>query len=158
MTEQHALHELTASHNLARACPAGLDARQALQAVTLLARASADDGHVEELLRQAPPGTADLITGMQALLEALMTIVNAIPDQTVILVLSAAALCQRILSLRPASTELAVGAYWLRNRAIRLSGLGRPVQALTVDQEAVAIRRELAALRPTATAPTWPSR
>ena len=58
--------ELTASPELARACLTGLDARQALQAVTLLARASADDPHAEELLRQALPGTADLITGMQA--------------------------------------------------------------------------------------------
>src|ERR1039457_3418449 len=36
---------------------------------SLLARASADDPHAEELLRQALPGTAGLITGMQAPIE-----------------------------------------------------------------------------------------
>jgi hypothetical protein len=52
--------------HLTQACLTGLDARQALQAVTLLARASTDDPHAEEMLRQALPGTADLITGIQA--------------------------------------------------------------------------------------------
>ena len=40
LAEQHALRELTASPDLARACLTRLDGRQALQAVTLLARAS----------------------------------------------------------------------------------------------------------------------
>jgi hypothetical protein len=62
LAEWHALRELTASTDLARACLTGLDARQALQAMTLLARASADDPHAGELLRQALPGAADLIT------------------------------------------------------------------------------------------------
>jgi hypothetical protein len=105
--------------------------------VTLLARALADDAHAEELLRQALPGTADLITGMQAPLEALMTIVNAIPDQIVILAPAAAALCQRILSLLPASTELVVRVYWLRNLAIRRAGLGRPAEAAAAHDEAM---------------------
>ena len=148
LAEQHALRELTASPELAQACRTGLDARQALQAVMLLARASADDAHAEELLRQALPGTADLITGMQAPLEALMTIVNAIPDQTVILAPAAAALCQRILSLLPPSTEAAVRAYWLRNLAIRLAGLGHPAKALPVTGEAATMYRELAAANP----------
>ena len=87
--------------------------------------ASADDAHAGEPLRQAQPGTADLITGMQAPREALMTIVNAIPDQTVILAPAAAALCQRILSLLPARTELAVRAYCLRNRQCLLSRTAR---------------------------------
>jgi hypothetical protein len=47
--------------------------------------------------RQALPGTAELITSMRAPSEALMTIVNAIPDQTVILAPAAVAFCQRIL-------------------------------------------------------------
>ena len=148
LAELHALRELTASPDLARACLLDLDARQALQAVTLLARASSDDPHAEELLRQALPGTADLITGMQAPVETLMTIVNAIPDQTVILAPAAAALCQRILNLLPATTGPAVRAYWLHNLGVRLAGLGRPAEALPVTEEAVTIRRELAAASP----------
>jgi hypothetical protein len=126
LAELHVLHELAASPDLARACLAGLNARQALQAVTLLARASADDPHAEELLRQALPGTADLITGMQAPVEALMTIVNAIPDQTVILAPAAAALCRRILQLLPASTAPAVRAYWLNNLGYPTRQTGPP--------------------------------
>jgi len=148
LAELHALRELTASPELARACLTGLDARQALQAVTLLARASADDPHAEELLRQALPGTADLITGMHAPVETLTTIFNAIPDQTVILAPAAVGLCQRILNLLPASTEPAVRAYWLQNLGIRLAELGRPAEALPVSQEAVTIHRELAAASP----------
>ena len=75
------LRELRASPDLAQGVPDRLDARQALQAVTLLARVSADDPHAEELLRQALPGTADLITGMQAPAETPITIFNAIPDR-----------------------------------------------------------------------------
>ncbi len=82
LAEQHTLHELTASPDLARACLTGLDARQALQAVTLLARGSADDPHAEELLRHALPGAADLITGMQAPVETLTIIFNAILDHS----------------------------------------------------------------------------
>ncbi len=125
-----------------------MDARQALQAVTLLARGSADDPHAEELLRHALPGAADLITGMQAPVETLTIIFNAIPHPTVILAPAAAALCQRILNLLPASTEPAVRAYWLHNLGIRLAGLGRLAEALTADKEAVTIRRELAAASP----------
>jgi tetratricopeptide (TPR) repeat protein len=148
LAEQHALRELTASPEFARACLTGLDARQALQAVTLLARASAEDPHAEDLLRQALPGTADLITGMQAPVEALMTIVNAIPHPTVVLAPAAAALCQRILSLLPASAGPAVRAYWLHNLGGRLAGLGRPAEALPPAEEAVAMYRELAAASP----------
>jgi Tetratricopeptide repeat len=148
LAELHTLRELTASPDLARACLTGLDARQALQAVTLLARASADDPRGEELLRQALPGAADLITGMQAPVDALTAIFNAIPDQTVILAPAAAALCERILSLLPAGSEPAVRAYWLDHLGIRLARLGRPAEALPVTEEAVAIRRELAVASP----------
>ena len=77
-----------------------------------------------------------------------MTIVNAIPAQTVILGPAAAALCQRILNLLSASTGPAVRAYWLHNLGIRLYGLGRPAEALPVVEEAVAMCRELATASP----------
>ena len=111
----------------------GLDAGKRCGRCRCSPPSSADDAHAGELLRQALPGTADLITGMQAPRAALMTIVNAIPDQTVILApAAAAALCQRILSLLPASAELAVRAYCPRNLVIRLGGLGHPAEALPV--------------------------
>ena len=144
----HAIRELAAAPEFARACLASLDARQALRAVTLLARASADHPEAESLLAQSLPGTASLIAGMPVPAETLMTIYNAIPFPTVILAPAAVALAQRIISLLPADTEPAIRAYWLSNLGVRLSGLGRPAEALPVAEEAVAIRRELAAASP----------
>jgi hypothetical protein len=126
--------------------------------VTLLARASADDPHAGELLRQALPGTAGLITGMQASVEALMTIVNAIPPQTVVLAPAAAALCQRILNVLPASTGPAVRAYWLHNLGIRLTGLGRPAEACRSATRPSPCTGSWPPPARTATAPTSPAR
>ena len=148
LAELHIVRELADSPDLARACLSRLDARQALQAATLLARASSDHPHAEELLRQALPSVADLITGGPAPAETLTMIYNAIPYPTVVLAPVAAALCQRILRLLPADTEPAIRANWLTNLGIWFSALGRPAEALPAEQEAVAIYRELAAASP----------
>jgi hypothetical protein len=55
LAELHTVRELAAAPDLARSCLAHLDARQAKRAVTLLARASADDPDAERLLSQALP-------------------------------------------------------------------------------------------------------
>jgi hypothetical protein len=47
-------------------------------------------------------------------------------------------------------------ARWLDALGVALFQLGRPAEALPVTQEAVTIRRELAAASPTTTAPTSP--
>jgi tetratricopeptide (TPR) repeat protein len=148
LAELHALRELGASPQLARACLTGLDARQALRAVTLLARASSDYPEAEELLRQTLPGVAGLIAGMPAPAETLTVIFNAIPFPTVILAPAAVAICERIVRLLPADTEPAVRAYWLENLGVMFSALGRPADALPVTEEAVAVYRELATASP----------
>ncbi|HXL92837.1 MAG TPA: tetratricopeptide repeat protein [Streptosporangiaceae bacterium] len=148
LAELHTLRELAASQELAQACLTRLDARQALRAVTLLARASSDYPEAEELLSQALPDVADLIAGMDAPTETLTAIFNAIPYPTVVLAPAAVTLSRRITSHLPAGTEPAVRAYWLSNLGSRLSELGRPAEALTAQQEAFAINRELAAASP----------
>jgi hypothetical protein len=148
LAELHVLRELTASGDLARGCLTGLDARQALRAVTLLARASSEYPEAEELLRQTLPSVADVIADMYTPAETLTVIFNAIPFPTVILAPAAAAICQRIVNLLPADTDPAIRAYWLSNLDVRFSALGRPAEALPVTEEAVAIRRELAAAMP----------
>jgi hypothetical protein len=55
---------------------------------------------------------------------------------------------QRIASRLPAGTEPAVRAYWLSTLGLRLAELARPAEALTAEQEAVAVYRELAAASP----------
>jgi len=148
LAELHTLRELAGSPELGQACLAGLDARQAVKAVTLLARASSDYPEAEVLLSQTLPDVADVIVGMQEPLETLTAIFNAIPYPTVVLAPAAVALGQQIASGLPADTAPEVRARWLASLAVRLSGLGRYTDALGVAQEAVAIRRELAAGSP----------
>ena len=148
LAELHVLRELDASPEFSHACLTNLDARQALRAVTLLARASSDYVEAEDLLSQTLPAVADLIADTQAPAETLMAIFNAIPYPTVVLAPAAATLGQRIASRLPAGTEPAVRAYWLSNLGLRLAELGRPADALPLTQEAVTIYRELAAANP----------
>jgi tetratricopeptide (TPR) repeat protein len=148
LAELHVLRELDASPEFSRACLTSLDSRQALLAVTLLARASSDYVEAEDLLSQALPAVADLIADAQAPVETLMAIFNAIPYPTVVLAPAAATLGQRIASRLPAGTEPAVRAYWLSNLGLRLAELARPADALNAEQEAVAVYRELAAANP----------
>jgi tetratricopeptide (TPR) repeat protein len=148
LAELHTLRELADSPELAQACLTDLDARQALRAVTLLARASSDYPEAEVLLSDTLPNVADLIAGMQAPAETLTAIFNAIPYPTVVLAPAAVTLGQRITSHLPAGTELEVRAYWLTTLGLRFSELGRPAEALPVTEEAVAMYRELAAASP----------
>jgi len=148
LAELHVLRELDASPEFSQACLTNLDARQALRAVTLLARASSDYVEAEELLSQTLPTVADLIGDMQAPAETLIAIFNAIPYPTVTLAPAAVTLGQRITSRLPAGTEPAVRAYWLSNLGLRLSELARPGDALNAEQEAVTVYRELAAANP----------
>ena len=148
LAELHVLRELDASPEFSRACLTNLDDRQALRAVTMLARASSDYVEAEELLSQTLPTVADLIAGTQAPAETLMAIFNAIPYPTVVLAPAAVTLGQRIASRLPAGTEPAVRAYWLSNLGLRLAELARPAEALNAEQEAVAVYRELAAANP----------
>jgi len=148
LAELHTLRELADSADLAQACLCDLDARQALRAVTLLARASVDNPEAGTLLSQTLPDVADVIATMQAPVETLTTIVNAIPYPTVLLTPAAVALGRRVMSALPVDTEQAVRAYWLTNLGVRLSDLGRPFEALPVTEEAVALYRQLAASGP----------
>ena len=148
LAELHSVRELAASSDLARACLTNLDARQAQRAVTLLARASSDNPHAETLLSRTLPDVADFIGSLDAPLNTLTAIYNAIPHPTLVLAPAAAALAQRITALLPDSSEPAVRALWLDNLGTKLSGLGRPAEALPVAQEAAAMYRELAAADP----------
>lgn len=85
LAELHTVRELVTSPELAQACLTGLDSWQARRAVTLLARASADDLEAEALLSQTLPDVAEFIVGLDAPRETLTAIFNAIPYPTVIL-------------------------------------------------------------------------
>ena len=148
LAELHVTRELAASPELAIACMRHLDPRQARQAVTLLARASIDDPHAEILLSQALPGAAGFIADLDAPIETLIAIFNAIPYPSVILAPAAALLAQRVLTLLPAESGPATRAYWLRFLGFWYSELGRQDQALAVAEERVGIYQGLAAADP----------
>jgi tetratricopeptide (TPR) repeat protein len=79
LAELHVVRELADAPELANACLSGLEARQAVRAVTLLARASSDHSYAGELLRQILPNVANLIASMPVPAETLTVIYNAIP-------------------------------------------------------------------------------
>jgi hypothetical protein len=148
LAELHTVRELVASPELSRASLTSLDSRQARRAVTLLARAAADDPEAEALLSQTLPDVAGFIVGLDAHRETLTAIFNAIPYPTVILAPAAAALAQQIMALLPADSTPAVRAYWMSTLGLRLSEVGRPADALPVIEEAVTMYRELATATP----------
>jgi tetratricopeptide (TPR) repeat protein len=148
LAELHTVTELAAAPDLARSCLQNLDARQARRAVTLLARASFDDPNAEALLSQALPDVADFIADLDAPIETLSAIYNAIPYPSVILAKLAALLAQRITSALPANADPAQRSLWLSNLGIWLAALGRRASALRFIQEVVDLRRELAAADP----------
>jgi tetratricopeptide (TPR) repeat protein len=145
LAELHVMRELAEAPQLGQACLTSLDARQALRAVTLLARASSDFPEAEDLLRETLPAVADLIAEMRAPEETLTAIFNSIPYPTVVLAPAAAAFAQQISSRLSAGTDPAVRARWLQILSVRLSELGRNADALPPAEQAVSIRRELAA-------------
>jgi len=148
LAELHTLLELAASPSLAQACLTNLDARQGIRAVALLARASSDYPEAENLLGDILPNVAGFLADMQAPAEILTAILNAIPYPTVVLAPAAVSLGQRITNNLPTGTDPGVRAYWLSSLGNRLSELGRPAEALPVLEEAITIRRELAAADP----------
>jgi tetratricopeptide (TPR) repeat protein len=148
LAELHVTRELSTSAELARACLAGLDARQARQAVTVLARASTDDPLAEELLEGVLPDVAQFLEDLDAPRETLTAIYNAITYPSVILAPAARRLCQRILALLPASTPAETRARWLTSLGLWAWQAGYSAEALPAEQEAVAIYRELAAANP----------
>ena len=148
LAELHVTRELSRSAELARACLAELDGRQARQAVTVLARASADDPQAEELLERALPAVAQFLADLDAPRETLIAIYNAITYPSVILAPTARRLCHRILDLLPVGIPAELRAGWLASLGLWAGEAGYPAEALPATEEAVAIRRELAEANP----------
>ena len=148
LAELHTLRELIASPQLTQSCLTNLDARQGIRAVALLARASSDYPEAENLLGHILPNVAGFLAGMEAPAEILTAILNAIPYPTVVLAPAAVSLGQRITSNLPTGADPGIRAHWLSSLGNRLSELGRYTEALQVIEEAITIRRELAAAEP----------
>ncbi|MFL6262871.1 MAG: tetratricopeptide repeat protein, partial [Thermoanaerobaculia bacterium] len=90
-------------------------------------------------------------------LHGFVSILDQLPDSSLVFRDSAAALTARAVELarKQDARETLAGA--LNNLSVRLSDLGRREEALTACEEAVAIRRQLAAARPDAFRPALAS-
>ena len=181
LAERHVVSVLTDAPSLATMCLRNLTSVQAQEALTVLARTCAHHpqapGIIETALRSDLPGLAipavevavqtagrlggilaRVLSDVDAPLEILVQIEEAIPYPTVALAEADAILAGRIDTMLPAYTNIdmtlladADRAELARRRDLLgtlLSQAGRPNQALPVTQAAVAAYRELAAADP----------
>jgi tetratricopeptide (TPR) repeat protein len=147
LAEYLVVAQLTASAELAGRCLSELDERQALRAVTLLGRAAGDQEAAGVLLERLLPLLEQVVAGLPPDIEVLTAISDAIPYPSAALAEADLAVTRRILQILPAG-DRGLRARWLNWLGTSLAQTGRPAEALPVTQEAMAIRRELAAASP----------
>jgi len=171
LAETHVVEQLADDADLAQACLRDLPGSQAEHALTVLARAWAHHDDARRLLADAlsadlahlavPAAQVALQTrsalGMllaSALQDApasqdvLIRVAEALPYPSVVLARAALAVTLRVRRSLPADADPATVANWSDRAGVSLSQMGRPAEALPVTEEAVAIRRDLAAANP----------
>lgn len=148
LAERLVVNQLGKSRPLAQACLTGLGERQARRAVLLLARAATEDDIAEQLLVRLLPLVSHVAEEVDAPLETLESIANAIPYPSVVLAAAHAAITRRILEKQPATGHPTERARWLMARGNALIQLGRFADAFSFTQEAADIYRGLVAARP----------
>ena len=148
LAERLVITQLATSAELAGSCLSYLSERQARRALLLLARAATEDDIAERLLRGLLPLAAQVVEDVDAPLEILVSIANAIPYPSMVLAAAHAAITRKILQSQVAVSHLAEHARWLTVRGLTLAQLGRPEEALPVLQQAVAAYQELAEANP----------
>jgi tetratricopeptide (TPR) repeat protein len=148
LAERLVVAQLAASTELAERCLSGLDQRQALRAVALLGRAAADQQEAAEAaLEPVLPLLERMVAGLPADLGLLTAIADAIPYPSAALAEANLTVTRRILEILPAG-DLEPRGRWLDWLGVTLAQTGRTAEALPPAQEAVEIRRELAAANP----------
>jgi tetratricopeptide (TPR) repeat protein len=148
LAEQHIIAQLDADAELAEACLNNLDDRQAKRALTILGRASVEHPPARRFLDKILPLLDQVVADLDAPLDTLVAIANAIPYPSVLLANADAVISRRILDKLPTDAPRNESATWLTTLGTRLAQIGRPADALPFTEEAVAIRRELAAADP----------
>ncbi|RAK24795.1 hypothetical protein B0I29_1351, partial [Actinoplanes lutulentus] len=141
---------------------------QAVQVLTVLARAGEHQPDTQRLIDQAL--SVDVPTMAEAMLDVAVQFPGRFSAQMAVLLATtdldsawtrqmarriaypsmelgrvALALTARIVTDVHGSTDLGLRASWISDHAVRLAEAGRRVEALTASQEAVDLRRELAA-------------
>jgi hypothetical protein len=148
LAERLVISQLGSSEELAQACLSDLGERQARQALLLLGRAAIEDDIAERLLRQLIPLVAQVIEDIDAPLETLVSIANAIPYPSMVLGQAHAAITSRILDTPAAREHPSEYARWLTAQGLALTQLSRPWDALPVTEQAVGLYRQLISVNP----------
>ena len=151
LAELHVIRELTESPELAKECLTGLDERQARQALTMLAYASAEYPAAGQLLESALSRFSQVLPDNSVPEDTMIAVASAIPFYSVHLAEAHAAIVARILAtLAPEDRNRVI---WLNENTRLLTFLGRKEAALAVAEEATEAARELAAAEPDAYRP-----
>ena len=171
LAETHVVEQLAADTDLAKACLRDLSRSQAERALTVLARAWAHQDQAQrfiadalnaDLAHLAMPAAqvalqtrsdlgrllANALQDASAPQDVFMQVVEALPYPTVVLAQAHLAATIRVRRSLPPDADPATVAKWSDIAGVMLSELGRPADALPVTEEAVAIRRDLAAVNP----------
>ena len=171
LAETHVVRQLANDPDLARRCLSGLTEPQAERALTILTRADAHQDDAGALISQtlaadlthlAMPAARVAVQTRgnlgpllaQALQDApvshgaLEKLAVELPYPSVALAQAHLAATWRVMTSLPPDAEPQTVAHWHDEAVKLLSQLGRPAEALAAEQEAVAIRRELAAADP----------
>jgi hypothetical protein len=149
LAERLVVGELSGSEELTQACLSDLGEEQARRAILLLARAAAtEDDIAERLLRRLLPLAARVVEDIDAPLETLVSIANAIPYPSMMLGSAHDVITRRILDAPDTNSHSAERARWLTIRGLTLTQLGRPGDALPVTSEAVSLYRKLIPINP----------
>jgi hypothetical protein len=145
LAELITLRELTSSESLRTACLSGMTASGAESAVSFLARAVPDYTEAKGLLNTLLPDLDARIAGPHDALRTLGTALSVLPGPTAVLAPPAIALTLRLLGQLPTELHPALRAHWLEELSRWFAGAGDQAEAVLYAEEAVAIRRVLAA-------------
>lgn len=151
LAERLAVQELAASPELAARCLSDLNDRQALQTLTVLGRASADQPAAGALLERILPLAERLAADLPGDLRLLTAISGVIPRAPGVLAGADLAITRRALSLVPAGATRSQ-ARWLNRLATTLADTGDLPAAVAAAQQAATLRRMLAFGQPS---PYW---
>ncbi len=153
LARRHVTAELDAAPEFGRRCLTGLDARQLRRIVPLLADVAAAPA---ERAGQRTPGPPEsvlrLVAGQLETLRGtnaeLIPILRLLPYPDAIWAGASAMICGQIVSQLPDDADQGTRAYWLNSLSARLWLAGRELEAVSAAEEAVSIRRDLAAQVP----------
>ncbi|WP_203972753.1 tetratricopeptide repeat protein, partial [Planotetraspora silvatica] len=148
LAELHVTRVLNNAPELLDAWLAGVEERQRRQALVTLARAAQDHVAAAGILERLLPMVVGEVGSVPAARETLAALYQALPYPSDMWAEANALLTRRLADSVQPDADPAERAHWLAGLEVHLGELGRHAEALPLAEEAVTIRRELAATYP----------